>query len=208
MSKPTLAYPVFCLITDPDVPDLITRVEEALSAGINMVQLRGHALPAAELYRLALVLSTLCHRYQATFIINDRIDVGLVTGADGFQLGVRSLPLTVARQLVGEEYLLGAAVHSCQEALTARGSGVDFLLAGTIFASQTHPGETPCGTDLLHAIKQRLPACPLLAVGGITRTNAREAMQAGADGIAVITALLRATNVKQAGNELYLAIQE
>jgi thiamine-phosphate diphosphorylase len=129
-----------------------------------------------------------------------------VTGADGFQLGARSLPLTAARQLIGEDYLLGASVHSCKEALAARAEGADFLLAGTIFASYTHPDEPPSGTDLLCAIKHTLPTSPLLAVGGITQANAGQAMQAGADGIAVISAILGSANVKQAVNELRMAI--
>ncbi|MBV9688298.1 MAG: thiamine phosphate synthase, partial [Ktedonobacteraceae bacterium] len=134
MSKLTLNYPLLCLVTDPSTRDLVTKVEAALFAGVNMVQLRGHHLPAAELYRLALALCPLCHRYQALFIVNDRIDVGLAAAADGFQLGTRSLPLPVARQLLGKEYLLGASVHSREEAQAAATSGADFLLAGTIFA--------------------------------------------------------------------------
>jgi thiamine-phosphate pyrophosphorylase len=206
VSKLTLTYPLLCLITDPEVPDLVTRVEAALAAGVNMLQLRGHTLPAAELYRLALALRPLCQRYQAIFIVNDRIDVGLVTKADGFQLGTRSLPLAAARRLVGEDYLLGVSVHSYEEALQAEADGADFLLAGTIFASHTHPDEPPNGTDLLYAIKQALPTTPLVAVGGITQRNARQARQAGADGIAVITAILGSANVKQAARELRMAI--
>jgi thiamine-phosphate pyrophosphorylase len=171
-----------------------------------MLQLRGHHLPAAELYRLALELGPLCRRYQAIFIVNDRIDVGLAAGADGFQLGTRSLPLAVARQLLGQEHLLGASVHSRDEALAAATSGADFLLAGTIFASPTHPNEPPSGTALLHDIKQLLPTYPLLAIGGITSANVVQAMQAGADGIAVISAILNATNVEQAVSELRSAI--
>ena len=205
-----LTPPVLCLITDPAVPDLVTKVETALSAGVNMLQLRGHTLPAVELYKLALVLRPLCHRYRAAFIINDRIDVGLATDVDGFQLGARSLPLAIVRELVGENYLLGVSVHSCEEALAARAGGADFLLAGTIFASHTHPGETPRGIDLLHTIRSEAPGghltCPLLAIGGITQENARQVMQAGADGIAVITAILGSADVIQAVSELRAAI--
>ena len=205
MGKRTLPHPTLGLITDPTVPDLVTKVEAALSAGVNMVQLRGHQLQAIELYRLALALHPLCQRYQAAFIVNDRIDVGLAAGADGFQLGMRSLPLAAARLLIGEDYLLGASVHSCEQALAAAGEA-DFLLVGTIFPSSTHPGEPPCGTALLYEIKQLLPTYPLLAVGGITGANAGQAMQAGADGIAVITALLSAANVEQAVSELCAAM--
>jgi thiamine-phosphate diphosphorylase len=204
VGKLALPHPTLGLITDPAVPDLITKVEAALSAGVNMVQLRGHQLQAIELYRLALALHPLCQRYQAAFIVNDRIDVGLAAGADGFQLGTRSLPLAIVRLLIGEEYLLGASVHSCEQALAA--GEADFLLVGTIFSSSTHPGEPPCGTGLLYEIKQLLPTYPLLAVGGITSTNAGQAMQAGADGIAVISAILSAANVEQAVSELCAAI--
>ncbi len=206
MGKLTLPHPTLGLITDPTVPDLVTKVEAALSAGVNMVQLRGHQLQAVELYRLALALHPLCQRSQAAFIVNDRIDVGLAAGADGFQLGTRSLPLATARQLIGEDYLLGASVHSCEQALAAAAGGADFLLVGTIFSSSTHPGEPPRGTGLLYEIKQLLPTYPLLAVGGITSTNAGQAMRAGADGIAVIAALLSAANVEQAVSELRAAI--
>jgi thiamine-phosphate diphosphorylase len=204
VGKLTLPHPTLCLITNPTVPDLVTKVEAALSAGVNMVQLRGHQLQAIELYRLALALHPLCQRYQAAFIVNDRIDAGLAVGADGFQLGRRSLPLAAARLLIGEEYLLGASVHSCEQALAA--GEADFLLVGTIFSSSTHPGEPPHGTGLLYEIKQLLPTYPLLAVGGITSTNAGQAIQAGADGIAVLTALLSAANVEQAVSELGAAI--
>jgi thiamine-phosphate diphosphorylase len=171
-----------------------------------MLQLRGHTLPATELYKLALQLRPLCQHYQARFIINDRIDVGLAAGVDGFQFGARSLPLVAARQLIGEDYLLGTSVHSCAEAMAARAGGADFLLAGTIFASHTHPGEPPNGTSLLQTIKQLLPDYPLLAIGGITPANAQQAMRAGADGIAVITAILHAPDAKQAASELRIAI--
>lgn len=206
MGKLTLPHPTLGLITDPTVPDLIAKVETALSAGVNMVQLRGHQLQAVEMYRLALALHPLCERYQAAFIVNDRIDVGLAAGADGFQLGTRSLPLAAARLLIGEDYLLGASVHSCEQALAAAAGGADFLLVGTIFSSSTHPGEPPCGTGLLYEIKQLLPTYPLLAVGGITDTNAGQAMRAGADGIAVIAAILSVANVEQAVSELSTAI--
>jgi thiamine-phosphate pyrophosphorylase len=144
--------------------------------------------------------------------VNDRIDVGLAAGADGFQLGMRSLPLAAARQLVGEGYLLGASVHTPEEALTAWTSGADFLLAGTIFASHTHPDEPPGGTDLLHAIIAKLSispkvgVCPLVAIGGVTSANARQVMEARADGIAVISAILDTANTKEAVRELRIAI--
>lgn len=197
-----LRRPQLCLITDPTVPNLPEIVEAALAAGVTMLQLRGHQLSAAELYALALQLRPRCQQYGAAFIVNDRLDVGLVVEADGFQLGKRSLPLPVARKLVGADYLLSASVHSLEEAQTAVDDRADFLLAGTIFASSSHPGEPTSGLGLLRAIKQTRPSCFVLAVGGITTETAKLAMEAGADGVAVISAILKVKDVQKAVEKL------
>lgn len=202
MSMFRLPYPQLCLITDPTMPDLVQKVARALDAGITMLQVRGHSLTPVQLYALATVLRPLCQQHQATFIVNDRVDIGLATGANGFQLGRHSLPLSAVRQMVGKDYLLGASVHSLAEAQEAVTNGADFLLAGTIFASHSHPGEPTSGTALLRAIKREGIDCPFLAIGGITGSNAEQVMEAGADGIAVISAVLGAANVEQAVGEL------
>lgn len=206
MDKPRLALPLLALVTDPAVPDLVARIEAALATGVNMVQLRGHRLAARELYTLALSIQPLCQRYQAALIVNDRLDVGQAVGADGLQLGSRSLPLSVARQLVGERYLLGASVHSRTKAQHALKNGADFLLVGTIYPSRSHPDEPGRGPHLVRAIKQALPTVPIIAIGGITAANAAQVIEAGADGIAVISAILAAPDVEQATKALYAAI--
>ncbi len=204
MSRFELKRPQLCLITDPTILNLPEIVEKALAAGVTMLQLRGHQLSAAELYSLAMQLRPLCQQYGASFIVNDRLDVGLAVEADGFQLGKRSLPLRIARQVVGTRYLLGASVHSLEDAQAAVADGADFLLAGTIFASSSHlgAGEPTSGPGLLRAIKQAFPSCFVLAVGGITAATARQAMGAGADGVGVISAILKAKDVQKAVEEL------
>lgn len=201
-----LRSPQLCLITDPAVPALLQAVEEALAAGITMLQLRGHTLSAAQLYRLALSFRPLCRRYNAAFIVNDRLDVGLAVRADGFQLGVRSLPLAVARRLVGDGCLLGMSVHSLAEAQAAAVGGADFLVVGTIFPSRSHPDEQTVGVNLLRAIRREIPTMPLLAVGGITVANAAQVMEAGASGVAVISAILDAADRTAAVSRLRATI--
>jgi len=197
-----LRRPQLCLITDPMVPNLPEIVEVALAAGVTMLQLRGGQLSAAELYALALQLRPHCQEYGAAFIVNDRLDVGLAVNADGFQLGKHSLPLPVARQVVGMRYLLGVSVHSLEEAQAAVTDGADFLLAGTIFASPSHPGEPTSGLDLLREIKQIYPSYFVLAIGGITAVTAKQAIEAGADGVAVISAIFGAKDVKKIVQEI------
>jgi thiamine-phosphate pyrophosphorylase len=198
--------PLLCLVTDPDMPDLVAKIELALAAGIDLLQLRGHHLNARSLYRLAQALRPLCQQHNTIFIVNDRIDVGLAVGADGFQLGAGSLPLHTVRQLTGENYLLGVSVHSAEEAQAATTGGADLLLAGTIFASHSHPERPGSGPSLLSEIRQRIGSCPLLAIGGINSKNARLAIEAGADGVAVISALLQAPDIALATQELRTAI--
>ncbi len=208
MNKPKreLGKPQLCLVTDPTVPDLVRMVELALDAGITMLQVRGTQLSAHQLYDLAQALCPRCQRYNVACIVNDRIDVGLAVQADGFQLGQRSLPVATARDLVGPEYLLGASVHTLAEAQTALTQGADFMLAGTIFASRSHPGEPACGAPLIRAIKEAHPDANLLAIGGITPENAGEIMAAGADGVAVISAILNTQHVSSAVKALCYAI--
>ncbi|GAC1506972.1 MAG: thiamine phosphate synthase [Ktedonobacteraceae bacterium] len=201
-----LQGPQLCLVTDPTVPDLGRRVETSLDAGITMLQVRGTRLSAHQFYDLALALSPGCQRYGVPCIINDRIDVGLVVQADGFQLGRRSLPMATVRGLVGPDYLLGASVHSLDEVRTALNQGADFLLAGTIFASRSHPGEPASGPQYISAIRQSHPAAMLIAIGGITAENAPEVMAAGANGVAVISAILNTQDVARAVKALRRSI--
>jgi thiamine-phosphate pyrophosphorylase len=199
--------PILCLITDPGHPNLEQGVAEALAAGVTMLQLRCHTCTSAQLYTLAKHFSQLCQQHQATFIVNDRLDVGLVVGAHGFQLGRHSLPIFAARQLVGDDYLLGSSIHSLQQGEAAIRAGADFLLAGTIFPSRSHPGEFTAGPHLIHTLKQAFPEHPLLSIGGITPANAVQAREAGADGVAVISAILHKANITQAVHDLQAALQ-
>jgi thiamine-phosphate pyrophosphorylase len=208
MNKPRskLQKPQLCLVTDPTIPNLVHIVETALDAGITMLQVRGSQLSAHQLYNLAHDLCPRCQHYGAVCIINDRIDVGLAVQADGFQLGRNSLPIAAARDFVGPSYLLGASVHNLDEAQRALVQGVDFLLAGTIFASHSHPGEPTSGPVFLRAIKQAHADSMLLAIGGISVDNAHEVMATGADGIAVISAILNTQDVARAVGALRRAI--
>lgn len=202
MHRGSLRQPQLCLVTDPARPDLPQKVEQALAAGVTMLQLRGHMLSSARLYALGSLLRPLCQQYQALFIVNDRVDIGLALEADGLQLGVHSLPLPVVRRLVGERDLLGASVHTSAEACAAVEAGADFLLVGTMFASSSHPGEPTNGPQLLLTLRSLGLTLPLIAIGGITQDNAQQVLDAGADGIAAISSILDASDIQQTVQEL------
>lgn len=199
--------PQLCLVTDLTTSDPVKIVTRALDAGITMLQIRAPHLSSAQLYTWAAALRPLCQEYHVLCLINDRVDVGLMLHVDGYQLGGRSLPPAIVRPMVGEHALLGASVHSLAEAEQACRTGVvDFLLAGTIFPSASHPGEKTAGLALLQELKRVYPQLPLLAIGGITVANAEQVIRAGAMGVAVISAIWGAQDIRSVVQDLRCAI--
>lgn len=201
-----MQVPQLCLVTDPAVPDLLARIRQALEAGVTMLQLRCHGLPASYTYELAQALRPLCRQHGALLIINDRIDIAQAVDADGVQLGSRSLPPATARMLIGAQRLLGVSVHSLEQAQAAVEQGADFLIVGTIFVSRSHPDRPAAGSELLHLIRQHAPSLPILGIGGINATNAGQVMDAGASGIAVISAILSAEDIVHSVQQLRRSI--
>jgi thiamine-phosphate pyrophosphorylase len=181
-------------------------VAAALDGGVNVVQLRERELPARELYELGCRLRRLTGKASAALVVNDRIDIAEAIGADGVHLGEKSLSVPIARDLLTES-LIGRSVHGVPGAVEAEQQGADYLLLGTIFASESHPGVTPAGPHLIRKVKTRVKA-PVIAIGGITVENASQAIADGADGVAVIRAILGNSKPGQAAAKLTERVRE
>lgn len=207
--RPALPYPCLCLVTDRrvarDNDDLAARVVAAVAGGVDLVQLREKDLPGGQLLKLATTLEEKISG-RARLIINERVDVTATLPAAGVQLGEDALPVAVARRLLGQDALLGRSVHSLDGARQAVSDGVDFLVAGTMYASRSHPGEPPAGPELIRQIAADIDT-PILGIGGITPDNVGAVMQAGASGVAVITNILAATDPEQAAARLKAAMR-
>lgn len=182
--------PLLCFVTDRrrclgrNLEDV---VEQAVEHGVGMVQLREKDLAARDLYRLgARVKDAIAGR--AKLVVNDRADVALALNADGVQLPEDGIPVPHARRIVGPNILIGRSVHSVAGAARAQSDGADFLIAGTIFPTASHPDRSAQGTGLLHALCREV-SVPVLAIGGVTAQNVREVMDAGCAGAAVISAI-------------------
>lgn len=185
---------------------LLEVLEACLGAGVRAVQLREKDLPARDLYRLALEFRGLTRRHGARLLVNDRIDVALAVEADGVHLASHSLPVAEARRLVGRDRLLGVSTHAPPEAATAQAEGADFVLLGPIFETPSkRPFGPPLGLEALRAARPGV-SIPLFAIGGITAANAPEVMAQGADGVAVISALLAAPDPGAAAKALLAAL--
>ena len=185
-------------------PELVQRVAEAVSGGVDLVQLREKDLPGGELLELAQRLKAEIGG-AVPLLVNERVDVARVVGAAGVQLGEAALPVAAAREILGRDALIGRSVHSVDGALRAEGDGADFLLVGTMFASASHPGEEPSGPELVGRVKGKC-SLPVIGIGGITAGNAAQVMAAGASGVAVISAILAAPDPRDAAREIRQAV--
>lgn len=194
-----------CLVTDRGRTrgrPLLELVAAALRGGVEAVQLREKDLSGRELYDLAVALRALCRQYDAKLLVNDRVDVALAAGADGVQLPLTSFDPADARRLIGQGKLIGASAHGPEEARAAAAAGADFVVLGPIFDTPSkRPYGPPLGVNRLREISGQL-GVPVLAIGGVRADHASALRQAGAWGVAVVSAILEAADPAAAAAEL------
>lgn len=180
------------LVTDPRYPParLLAAIRAAAENGVDWVQVRDHQATAAELYALTKEVVGVCRPLGARVAVNDRVDVALAAGADGVQLGERSLPVAVVRR-IAPGLRIGASIHDLDGARRADAAGADWLTFGHVYATASHPGEPPRGLDALQAVA-RSTRRPVVAIGGIGPEQVPAVLAAGAAGVAVISAILAA----------------
>ena len=187
----------FYLITDRHlVEDLTTAVQQALMGGVRAVQLREKDLGTRPLLELAGRMRELTAASGAMLFINDRLDIALSVGADGVHLGGRSIPVYAARKVVKDALSIGASAHSLKEAKRAEEEGADFITLGPVYATPSKQKYgLPVGLQTLRAVKEAV-GIPVFAIGGIKTGNIEGALRAGADGIAVISGILSAPDIR------------
>lgn len=193
------------VITDTQVigaRSLVDVVESALRGGATVLQYREKKKSTRIMVEEATALAALCRRYRVPFFINDRIDVALAVDADGVHLGQDDMPVPVARRLLGPRRLIGVTVHNPQEIHKAQQDQADYISLAPVFATPTKPDhQTPMGLDGL----KRLMACvrcPAVAIGGIKAENIGQVMQAGVNGVCVVSAVLGQNDPEQAARTL------
>ena len=196
--------PCLALVTDrhlcPSDRTLQEQVPPAVYGGVAMVQIREKDLPQKAILGLTKTLRSAIGD-QAKLIINGHLDVIKRSFADGSHLSETSIDTEEARELLGNELLIGRSVHSVAAAVEAEAAGADFLFVGTIYETPSHPGLIAKGTRFLEEIS-RAVGIPFLAIGGINHANIPEVMATGAAGVAVVRAIMPAKNPDQAASEL------
>ncbi len=186
--------------------DLLSVAAAALDGGATVIQLRDKTASTRALIEEGRLLRALTRERGALLIVNDRVDVALAVEADGAHIGPDDLPAALARQLLGPQRILGVSAGSVQEAKESAASGADYLGVGPIYATRTKADAGPAaGTQLLKEIAAQV-STPLVAIGGITPENAAAAIQAGAAGVAVISAVVAADDIAAAAGHLRQAV--
>ena len=190
------------VIVDPQAArgrSLVQMAEAALKGGARVLQLRDKVTDKGDLLPTALRLRDLCHQYDALLIINDHADLAHACGAHGYHGGQHDLPVGAARAVLEPHQLVGRSNALLEEALEAQ--GVDYVAVGDIFGSPTKQNTRPAGLETLHWVRAQVSA-PLAAIGGITEANVHQVVNAGADMVCVISAVVGADDPETAARRL------
>ena len=183
-------------------------VKAAVSGGVTCIQLREKDCSTLDFIEQALAVKDCLGARQIPLIINDRLDVALAVGADGVHLGQSDMPLEMAQKIAGPSMLIGISAESLQDAIEAENGGADYLGVSPIYATPTKTDTAPpLGLQGLREIKNRVKI-PLVGIGGLNNSNAAEVIRNGADGVAVVSAIVAAEDPETAAMNLKQIINE
>ncbi len=180
---------------------LYEQIEDALAGGATMIQLREKTLADDAFTEEAVRVKEICRRHQAPLIINDNVEVALRSGADGVHVGIEDAPVAQIRKRVGDDFIIGATAKTIAQAQAAEAAGADYLGIGAVFPSPTKKNAIRITVEELRKICQ-LASIPAVAIGGIGLENMAELKGGGMDGVAVVSAVFGAADVKKAAQEL------
>jgi thiamine-phosphate pyrophosphorylase len=177
-----------------------------LAGGCRVVQLREKTMALNDLYPVARALRRRCRETGCLFIVNDRVDLALALEADGVHVGQDDLPAREARRLLRPGMILGVSTHDESQARRARDDGADYDAVGSMFPTGSKTGFRLVGPDLVRRVRPEIPV-PLVAIGGITMDNVTDVIRAGADAVAVISAVCAAPDPATAARGFLEAIR-
>lgn len=176
-------------------------VEKAILGGVTMVQLREKNIDNDSFIELAKKVKQVCNKYKVPFIINDNLEVALAVDSDGIHIGQDDLPASLVRQKIGPNKILGVSAHNLDEAIAAKKAGATYLGAGAMFSTTTKDNTTNLSIEQLQAITKNVDI-PVVAIGGINYDNCLSLKNCNLAGIAVVSAIMAATNISEAASNL------
>jgi thiamine-phosphate pyrophosphorylase len=194
------------LVTSP-TDNLFTTVEAALQAGLTLVQYRDKTADDSVRLSHAHKLCQLCRQYGALFIVNDRVDLAVAVDADGVHLGQDDIPISLARQLVGSQRLIGRSTHKPDDLHRALEEGADYIGVGPVYETPTKEGRAAAGFDYVRYAADHA-TIPWFAIGGIDTQNLSQVLSAGAERVAIVRAIMKAENPTQVTQQLLAQLGE
>ncbi len=205
------AFPGLCVLLDDDERwglDPVEQARAALRGGVRWLQLRAKRATDSQVLVWAETIAPLARRAGALFLVNDRFDLALAAGADGVHLGHEDVPPDRIPSALRERLCVGRSTHTLEQAQTARFEPIDYIAFGPVFGTRSKRSAYAArGTEMLTVVADRVRPLPVVAIGGIGRGNCSEVLRAGADCIAVISAVLGAACPSRAARELSEAIE-
>lgn len=186
---------------------LAEQVAAALQGGVTCVQLREKELDEERFLQEAEEIFSLCKRYRVPFFINDNVALALRCHADGVHVGQDDMDVAAVRRLVGQEMMIGVSVHTVEEARTAAEGGADYLGVGAMFATSTKTDASLVTKETLRAICDAV-SIPVVAIGGINKSNLLELAGTGVDGVALVSAIFSAADIAAECRLLYALSQK
>lgn len=197
-NKKTLVRGLYAIVdsTYIDTALMGETARKMAEGGARVIQLRAKGLGAGETLTAARSIRAVTEKAGALFIVNDRVDVALLAGADGVHLGQEDLPINEARALMGAAAVIGISTHNVKEAAEAFGKGADYVSFGPVFPTRTKgDADSPKGIGELKRFKKKISGT-VVAIGGITEENCGEVAASGADSVAIISDILRSGDIR------------
>ena len=203
MKKEDIDYSVY-LVTDrrnKTDEEFLNIIEEAIKGGTTIVQLREKTASTKEFYDLALRVKEITSRYDVPLLINDRIDIALAVDSEGVHIGQDDMPADIAREIIGDDKILGVSASTVEEAKKAEIDSADYIGSGAVFPTATKDDADSVSKKELKEIVDSIDI-PVVAIGGITVENASTLKGSGIAGVSVVSAIMSAEDSKEASEKL------
>lgn len=180
---------------------LLEQVEDAIKGGATCIQLREKVLDEESFLQEAMQMKELCTKYSVPFIINDNVEIAIKSNADGIHVGQSDMAASNVRALVGEDMIIGVSVQTVEQALAAQEAGADYLGVGAVFNTTTKLDASEVPLETLKAICE-VVSIPVVAIGGINKSNLLELTDTGVDGVALVSAIFAVKDIESECKEL------
>lgn len=201
--------PLYLVTDHTELSDeqFFSAIEQGCQNGVGLVQLRQKEGTSREIFELAQQVKTITDKYRVPLLIDDRLDIAQAVDAAGVHLGQSDLPVDVARNILGPRKFIGATAKTLKQAKAAEEMGADYLGVGAIFPTTTHVKTVHTSVETLGKIKQAV-GIPVYAIGGLKADNVDAIDGAHVDGVAVVSAIMKAEDPAKAAQELRNAVEE